>query len=160
MEPIELTFAAIAYHFLTKYVEKTGEGLGGKTLEQAGKLWQRIKGMPADTFRALKPAQENPFPEDFEQAIREMEVVANQNSELNQDIIDVVAVAREEHSEYVKNLEAKLEEMKSQGVTAEKINNLFQGSTITGGNVANTGDNVGSTGIVGNKNVKIKKAIF
>ncbi|NEQ36609.1 MAG: hypothetical protein F6K40_10115 [Okeania sp. SIO3I5] len=132
MEPIELTFAAIAYHFLTKYMEKTGEGLGEKTTEQLGKLWQRIKGMPADTFGALKPALENPFPEDFEQAIREMEAVANQNPELNQDIIDVVEVAREEHSEYVKNLQAKLQEMKSQGgVTAENINALFQGSTIT-----------------------------
>ena len=132
MEPIELTFAAIDYHFLTKYMEKAGEGLGEKTTEQLGKLWQRIKGMPADTFGALKPAQENPFPKDFEEAIREMETVANQNPELNQDIIDVVEVAREEHSEYVKNLEAKLEEMKSQGgVTADNINALFQGSTIT-----------------------------
>ena len=136
MEPIELTFAAIAYHFLTKYMEKTGEGLGEKTTEQLGKLWQRIKGMPADTFGALKPAQENPFPEDFEQAIREMEAVANHNPEFNQDIIDVVEVAREEHSEYVKNLEAKLEQMKSQGsVTAKDIGALFQGSTITGSSV-------------------------
>ncbi|MGD1717626.1 hypothetical protein [Dapis sp. BLCC M172] len=153
MEPIELTAAAIAYPFLVKYVEKAGEGLSEKTLEQAGKLWKRVKGMPADTFCALKPAQENPFPEDFEQAIREMEAVANQNSELNQDIIDVVAVAKEEHPEDVKNLEAKLEKIKSQGVTAEKINALFQGSTITGGNV-------GDTGIVGNKTVKIKEVNF
>ncbi len=136
MEPIELTVAAIAYPFLVKYVEKAGEGLSEKTLEQAGKLWQRVKAMPADTFRALKPAQENPFPEDFERAIREMEAVANQNPELNQDIIDVVAVAREEHPEYVKNLEAKLEEMKSQGrVTAKNIHALFQESTITGSSV-------------------------
>ncbi|NEO57251.1 MAG: hypothetical protein F6K54_31805 [Okeania sp. SIO3B5] len=133
MEPIELTATAIAYLLLNKYVEKAGEGLSEKTFELAGKLWQRIKGMPGNTFAALKPAQENPFPEDFERAIREMEAVANQNSELNQDIIDVVAVAKEEHPEYVKNLEAKLEQMKSQGtVTAENINALFQESTITG----------------------------
>ena len=133
MEPIELTAAAIAYSFLIKYVEKAGEGLSEKTLEQVGKLWQRVKGMPGETFRALKPAQENPFPEDFERAIREMEAVANQNPEFKQDIIDVVAVAKEEHPEYVKNLEAKLEQMKSQGtVTAENINALFQESTITG----------------------------
>ncbi len=131
MEPIELTAAAIAYPFLVKYVEKVGEGLSEKTFEQAGKLWQRVKGMPANTFAALKPAQENPFPEDFEAAIREMEAVANQNPEFKQDIIDVVAVAKEEHPEDVKNLEAKLEEIKSQGVTAENINALFQGSTIT-----------------------------
>ncbi|MGD1699017.1 hypothetical protein [Dapis sp. BLCC M229] len=154
MEPIELTVAAIAYPFLVKYVEKAGEGLSEKTFEQAGKLWQRVKGMPADTFNALKPAQENPFPEDFEAAIREMEAVANQNPELNQDIIDVVAVAKEEHPEYVKNLEANLEQMKSQGtVTAENINALFQGSPITGGNVVNARDNVAN--ITGNENVSV-----
>jgi len=135
MEPIELTFAAIAYPFLVKYVEKAGEGLGEKTLEQVGKLWQGIKGMPGDTFGALKPAQENPFPEDFEEAIREMEVVANLNRELNQDIIDVVEVVKEEHPEYVKNFEAKLEEIKSKGITAENINALFQKSSITGSSV-------------------------
>ncbi|NEP04222.1 MAG: hypothetical protein F6K25_13165 [Okeania sp. SIO2G4] len=154
MEPIELTAVAIAYHFLTKYVEKTGEGLAEKTTENLGKLWQGIKTMPANTFAALKPARENPFPGDFEQAIREMEAVANQNPELKQDIIDVVAVAKEEYPEYVKNLEAKLEEIKSQGITAEKINALFQGSTITGGVVGNTGNFIGNTGttIEGNVN--------
>jgi len=145
MEPIEVGLVAIAYSFLTKYVEKTGEGLGEKTLEQVGKLWQRVKGMPGDTFGALKPARENPFPEDFEQAIREMEAVANQNPEFKQDIIDVVAVAQEENSEYVKKIGAELEEKTNlPGVTAEKINALFQGSTITG-DVLNTGDN--TTGV-------------
>ena len=153
MEPIELTAAAIAYPFLVKYLEKTGEGLSEKTLEQAGKLWRRVKRMPGDTFRALKPAQENPFPEDFEAAIRELETVANQNPEFQQDIIDVVAVAKEEYPEDVKNLEAKLEEIKSQGVTAENINALFQGSPITGGNVVNARDNVAN--ITGNENVSV-----
>ena len=108
-------------------MEKTGEGLGEKTLEQVGKLWQRVKAMPVDTFGALKPARENPFPEDFEQAIWEMEAVANQNPEFKQDIIDVVAVAEEENPEYIQKIEAEL----------EKINALFRRSTITGG-VLNT----------------------
>ncbi|OZH52173.1 hypothetical protein AFK68_26095 [Hydrocoleum sp. CS-953] len=141
MEPIELSVAAIAYPFLVKYVEKAGEGLSEKTFEQAGKLWQRVKAMPENTFAALKPAEDNPFPKDFEAAIREMEAVANQNPELNQDIIDVVEVAREEHPEYLKNLKAKLEEIKSQGVTAENINALFQGSTITGSAVNRDSNN-------------------
>ena len=155
MEPIELSVAAIAYSFLVKYVEKAGEGLSEKTFEQAGKLWQRVKAMPENTFAALKPAQENPFPEDFERAIRELEAVANKNPELNQDIIDVVAVAKEEHPEDVKNLEAK-------GVTAENIHALFQGSTITGGNVGNTSivGNESNTGIFGNENVKIDQVTF
>ncbi|NES68154.1 MAG: hypothetical protein F6K24_24405, partial [Okeania sp. SIO2D1] len=157
-----LTAAAIAYHFLTKYVEKAGEGLSEKTFKQTGKLWQRVKGMPGNTFRALKPAQENPFPEDFGEAIRELEAVANQNPEFKQDIIDVVAVAKEEYPEYVKNLEAKLEKIKSRGITAKRINALFEESTITADNVGNTGivGNKSNTGIFGNKNVKIKEFKF
>jgi hypothetical protein len=142
MEPIELTAAAIAYSLFIKYVEKTGEGLSERTLEQVGKLWQRVKGMPAGTFGALKPGRENPFAEDFEEAIREMEAMAQQNPEFKQDIIDVVAVAKEEHPEYVKNLEAKLEKRRSQGVTAKKINALFQKSTISGNFVGSTGTTI------------------
>lgn len=48
MEPIELTAAAIAYSFVTKYMEKAGEGLGEKTAEQVGKLWQLIQRKPED----------------------------------------------------------------------------------------------------------------
>ncbi|NET28362.1 hypothetical protein [Okeania sp. SIO1I7] len=148
MEPVELSVVAIAYPFLVKYVEKTGEGLGEKTTEQLVKLWQRVKGMPANTFRALKPAQENPFPEDFGAAIREMEAVANQNPEFKQDIMNVVAVAKEEYPEDVKNLEAKLEEIKSQGVTAEKIGALFQHSTISGSKVVDSENNTVDTGAI------------
>lgn len=101
--------------------------------------------MPGNTFAALKPAQENPFPEDFEVAIREMEAVANQNSEFKQDIIDVVAVAKEEHPEYVKNLEAELEKIKLQGITTEKIGALFDQSTITGAIVGSPEAFKGST---------------
>ncbi|NEQ41701.1 MAG: hypothetical protein F6K40_38160 [Okeania sp. SIO3I5] len=144
MEPIEIGLVAIAYSFLIKYVEKTGEGLGERTLDQVGKLWQRVKAMPGDTFGALKPGQENPFPEDFDQAIREMEAVANQNPEFKQDIIDVVAVAQEENPEYV---EKQLEKIQLPGVTAEKmkINALLQQSTMSGGNIVETGAFVGSS---------------
>ena len=97
MEPIEFALAAIVIPFLSKYVEKPGERLGENTTKQLAKLWNNIKAMPDNTFVALKPSQEKPFPEDFETAIREMEMVANQNPRLKQDIIDVVAVAKEEH---------------------------------------------------------------
>ena len=139
MEPIELTAAAIAYSLFIKYVEKTGEGLSERTLEQVGKLWQRVKGMPAGTFGALKPGRENPFAEDFEEAIREMEAMAQQNPEFKQDIIDVVAMAKEEHPAEVKSIEAEIDKNKLQEVTVEKINAVLQGNNISGGNVSNTG---------------------
>ena len=139
MEPIEFALVAIAIPFLSNYVEKPGEKLGENTTKQLAKLWGHIRAMPASTFVALKPSRENPFPEDFELAIREMEMVANQNPGLKQDIIDVVAVAKEEHPTEVKRIEAEFDRNKLQGITAEKINAVFQGNTISGGNVGNTG---------------------
>ena len=139
MEPIEFALVAIAIPFLSKYVEKPGERLGEHTTKQLAKLWRSIKALPENTFVTLRPSQENPFPEDFELAIREMEMVANQNPGLKQDIIDVVAVAKEEHPTEVKIIEAEIERNKLQGITAEKINAVFQGNTISGGNVGNTG---------------------
>lgn len=139
MEPIEFALVAIAIPFLSKYVEKPGEKLGEHTTKQLAKLWNSIRALPENTFVALRPLQENPFPEDFELAIRDMEIVANQNPGLKQDIIDVVAVAREEHPTEVKIIEAEIEKNKLQGITAEKINAVFQGNTISGGNVGNTG---------------------
>lgn len=149
MEPIELTAAAIALPFLTKYMEKAGEGLGEKTAEQVGKLWQLIQRKPEDITPVLKSA-ETEFPVDFGQAILELEAAANQDTEINQAVIDVAKVAKEENLEDVKKIEAGVKEIKSQGVTAEKINALFQGSTISGGAV-NTGDNY--TGVFQNNTI-------
>jgi hypothetical protein len=38
--------------------------------------------MPKSTFVTLKSSQDNPFPEDFEAAIKEMKRATNQNLEL------------------------------------------------------------------------------
>ena len=38
--------------------------------------------MPKSTFVTLKPSQDNPFPKDFEAAIKEMKRATNQNLEL------------------------------------------------------------------------------
>ncbi|NET55519.1 MAG: hypothetical protein F6K47_04800 [Symploca sp. SIO2E6] len=58
-------------------------------------------------------------------------------------------------------MEKVIEEMKSQpsaiqnsGKLAEKINALFQGSTISGGNVGNYGDISGNTGVFQNSPIK------
>ena len=137
MEPIEFALVAIAIPFLSKYVEKPGERLGEHTTKQLAKLWNSIRALPENTFVALRPLQKNPFPEDFELAIREMEMVANQNPGLKQDIIDVVAVAKEEHPTEVKIIEAEIEKNKGQGPTvnnyaklSESLKNLFQGNVF------------------------------
>ncbi|GGA31014.1 hypothetical protein [Okeania sp. KiyG1] len=139
MEPIELSLAVIATSFLTKYVEKTGEGLGEKTLEQAGKLWQLIQRKPAGSLPALKSAETEVFPVYINQAIKELEAAANEDQEVKQAVIDVVEVAKQENSEYVKNLESEIEKIKSQGPTvhnygklAETIRNVIQGNTFYG----------------------------
>ena len=144
MEPIEFGLAAIATHFLTKYAEKTGEGLGEKTLEQVGKFWQLIQRKPAGTLPALKSAETEAFPVDFDRAIQELEAAANQDPEVKQAVIDVVEVAKQENSEYVKNLESEIEKIKSQGPTvqnygklAETIRNVIQGNTFHGGEGGN-----------------------
>ena len=145
MEPIEFALVAIAIPFLSKYVEKPGERLGEHTTKQLAKLWNSIRALPENTFVALRPLQENPFPEDFELAIREMEMVANQNPGLKQDIIDVAIVAQKEHSTEVQRIMAEIDKNKSQGITAEKNNAVFQGNIISGGNVGNTGGVQGNT---------------
>ena len=136
MEPIEFALA-IAIPLLSKYLEKPGEKLGEQTTKQLAKLCNSIKALPENTFVALRPLQKNPFPEDFEPAIREMKRVANQNPELKQDIIDVVAVAQREHPTEVKIIEAEIEKNKGQGPTvnnyaklSESLKNLFQGNVF------------------------------
>ena len=107
MEPIEFAWVAIAIPFLNKSVENLREKLGENRIKQLAKLWKTIRAMPENTFMALKPSQDGLFPENFEAAIKEIEKVANQNWELKQDIIDVIAFAEKEHSEDVKNLQAE-----------------------------------------------------
>ena len=144
MEPIEFVLVAIAIPFLSKYVEKPGEKLGENTTKQLANLWDRIKALPNNTFTMLKPSQQEPFPNDFEAAIKEMEAAANQNPGLKQDIIDVVAVVTEEHPTEVQSIKDEFDRNKLQGITAKTINALFQGN-ISGGNVGNTGGLQGNT---------------
>ena len=139
MEFLKECTVAITISLWSKYLEKSGEKLGERTNKQLAKLLNNIEAMPDNTFSVLKPSQERPFPKDFEAVTREMMKVANQNPGLKRDIIEVVAVAREEHPTYVNSIEAEIDSHKLQGITAEKINAVFQGNTISGGNVGNTG---------------------
>lgn len=140
----DLAAILIAVPFVTKYVEKIGEALGENIVKQVNKFWQLIQQKPAGILPSLKFAETEAFPIDFYQAIQELEVAANQYPEVKQALIDVVEVAKQEDSQYVKKIENELEKIKFQRVTAEKINALFQESTVSGVNIIDTGAIVSS----------------
>ncbi|NEQ37310.1 MAG: hypothetical protein F6K40_13955 [Okeania sp. SIO3I5] len=141
MGPTEIGLAAlVTVPFVTRYVGKIGDSLAGNTLERVEKFWLVIRKKPAGILPILKSAETEASNVDFYQAAQELEVAANEDSEVTQAVIDVFEAAKQENPEYVKNLESDFEKIKSQGVTAEKINALFQETTISGGVSGNTGD--------------------
>ncbi|MEB3341262.1 MAG: hypothetical protein VKJ25_10870 [Okeania sp.] len=127
----DLAVRLIAVPFVTKYVEKIGKALGEKSVKQVNKFWQLIQQKPAGILPSLKSAETEAFSIDFYQLIQELEVPANQDPEVKQALLDVVEVAKQENSQNVKKIENELEKIKLQRVTAEKINALFQESTVS-----------------------------
>ena len=65
----------------------------------------------------------------------------------------MVEVAKEESSEYVKNLESEVKKIKHQGITAEKINTLLQAQTISGKFIGNSEGSIGDTGVFENTTI-------
>ena len=114
MELIKLVFVAIIILFLSKYTQKPGKRLWENTTKQLAKLWDMVKAVLNNTFVDLKPSQQEPFPNDFEAAIKEMEAIVNQNPDLKQNIIDLVAEIKEEHSTRIKNIKDKVDKNKLQ----------------------------------------------
>ena len=114
MELIKLVFVAIIILFLSKYTQKLVKRLWENTTKQLAKLWDMVKAVLNNTFVTLKPSQQEPFPNDFEAAIKEMEAIVNQNPDLKQDIIDLVAEIKEEHSTKIQNIKDKVDKNKLQ----------------------------------------------
>ncbi|NEP62968.1 MAG: hypothetical protein F6K31_39665 [Symploca sp. SIO2G7] len=138
MEPLEIAVAAVAI-FLTKAGEKTGE----KLFEQGATLLQRLRGKSLKTVTAIEQAKEAPL--DFGQAVLEIEAAAKTDSEIAEAVQQIEETVKED-PKLADAMQKVVEEMKSQpstvqnsGKLAEKINALFQGTTISGGNVGNTG---------------------
>ncbi|KKD38025.1 MAG: hypothetical protein WAN66_13915 [Limnoraphis robusta] len=148
MEPVELTLAALAALIITKATEKTGEKLGEKLFEQGGTLLQQLRCKSPQTALAIEKVNETPL--DWGQAVIDVKKTAETDPEFAKVVEDVEATIIED-ADLRKRLEEIATTIKSQPATvnnsaklAEKINALFQGTTITGGNVGNTGI-VGST---------------
>ncbi|NEP58657.1 MAG: hypothetical protein F6K31_16840 [Symploca sp. SIO2G7] len=144
MEPLEIAVAALVVQFLTKAGEKTGE----KLFDQGTTLLQRLRGKSPETAIAIEQAKEVPL--NFGQAVLEVEAVAKTEPDIAEAVQQIEATVRED-SQLAAAIQKVIEEMKSQptdqnsGKLAEKINALFQGTTISGGNVGNTYDFQNST---------------
>ena len=142
MDPIT---QGIIINLLSKSIEKIGEKFGENTSKQLANFNDKHKSIVKKIFTIFKPSQEEPFPKDFETAIKEMEAAANQDPKLKQDIIDVVAVATDENPTEIQSIKDELNRNKLQEITAKKNNAVLQGNNISGGNVGNTGGFQGST---------------
>ena len=142
---METILTGIFVNLLSKPIEKIVEKFGEHTSKKLANFNDKHKSIVKKTFTIFKPSQEEPFPKDFETAIKEMEAAANQNPKLKQDIIDVVAVATDENPTEIQSIKDELNRNKLQGITAKKNNAVLQGNNISGGNVGNTGGFQGST---------------
>ena len=143
MEPIELTVAALASLMITKATGKTGEKLGEKLVEQGGNLLQQLRRKSPQTASAIEKVNQTPL--NWDQAVIDVKATAADYPEVAQ-IVEEVEATISDDTELRKTLEEIAATIKSQPATvqnsaqlAEKINALFQGTTITGGNVGNTG---------------------
>ena len=117
MDPIT---QGIITNLLSKPIEKIVEKFGENTSKQLANFKDKHNSIVKKIFTILKPSQEEPFPKDFEAAIKEMEAAANQDPKLKQDIIDVVAVATDENPTEIQSIKDELNRNKLQGITAKK----------------------------------------
>ncbi|NES23578.1 MAG: hypothetical protein F6K41_32835, partial [Symploca sp. SIO3E6] len=135
--------------------EKTGETFGEKLFDQGAILLQRLRGKAPQTVIALEQAEDVPL--DFGQAVLEVGEAAKAEPEIAEAVQQIGATVTED-SQLAEAIKKVVEEMKSQatvqnsGKLAEKINALFQGTTISGGNVGSTQDfqNSRNTGVFQN----------
>ncbi|NES25697.1 MAG: hypothetical protein F6K41_44095 [Symploca sp. SIO3E6] len=153
MEPLEIAVAALIVQFLTKAGEKAGETFGEKLFDQGTTLFQRLRRKSPQTVAAIEQAEEAPL--DFGQAVLEVKAAAETEPDIAEAVQQIGATVTE-NSQLAEAMQKVIEEMKSSpsavqnsGKLAEKINALFQGTTISGGNVGNTQDfqNSTSTGV-------------
>ena len=138
MEPLEIAVAALVVQFLTKAGEKTGE----KLFDQGATLLQRLRGKSPQTVAAIEQAKEAPL--DFGQAVLEVKAAAEAEPDIAEAVQQIGTTVTED-SQLAEAIQKVIEEMKSQptvqnsGKLAEKINALFQGTTIYGNNEVKTG---------------------
>ena len=126
IDPISLSAEALTTLVLTKALEKGGETLGEKTLEQVGRLIQLLRRKSPVTASAIEKVAEQPElaeqqPEDYGEAVlvAQVQEAARADEEIA-EAVRALAEAVQAQPATIQNLE-KL---------AEKIGIVNQGGTI------------------------------
>ncbi|NES19286.1 MAG: hypothetical protein F6K41_10240 [Symploca sp. SIO3E6] len=156
-EPMETVVAAL-FVILNKFGDKIVGKSVDKLFEQGIPLLKSLRGKSPETVIAIEQAKEVPL--NFGQAVLEVEAAAKTEPDIAEAVQQIEATVRED-SQLAAAIQKLIEEMKSQatvqnsGKLAEKINALFQGTTISGGNVGNTLDfqNSTNTGVFQNTTI-------
>lgn len=149
MEPVGLTATAIATLILTKAFEKTGETLGAKVLEKAGKLTAQLREKFPKVADAIVRANEKE-PLDVGKAYLnvevagEIEAAAKEDSEVAKTVAELAQEAKADPNDKLTQAIQSLENaLKSQsqaptvnnfGKLAEEIKALFQANDMRGSN--------------------------
>jgi cysteinyl-tRNA synthetase len=137
MDPATLSAAAIATLVITKAFEKTGEVLGEKALEQGGKLVRLLKERFPKADSALAHVEEKP--EDWGEAVLEVEAAAKDDPEVAEAVQEVATAAKENaNAEIVQKLQAIEDAIKAQqpttrqefGKVAEVVEKAVFGNTF------------------------------
>jgi cysteinyl-tRNA synthetase len=137
MDPATLSAAAIATLVITKAFEKTGEVLGEKALEQGGKLVRLLKERFPKADSALARVEEKP--EDWGEAVLEVEAAAKDDPEVAEAVQEVATAAKENaNAEIVQKLQAIEDAIKAQqpttrqefGKVAEVVEKAVFGNTF------------------------------
>jgi cysteinyl-tRNA synthetase len=137
MDPATLSAAASATLVITKAFEKTGEVLGEKALEQGGKLVRLLKERFPKADSALARVEEKP--EDWGEAVLEVEAAAKDDPEVAEAVQEVATAAKENaNAEIVQKLQAIEDAIKDQqpttrqefGKVAEVVEKAVFGNTF------------------------------
>ncbi|NEQ63913.1 MAG: hypothetical protein F6K53_44160 [Moorea sp. SIO4A1] len=142
MEPVELTATAIVTLIVTKAFEKTGETLGEKVLEKAGKLMTLLKEKFPKVDAAIMRAEQQPLDAGEAQldtvVAGEIEAAAEKDPEVAKAVNELAEEAKADpNPKLIQTIQSMENKVNSQSPTvqnftklAEEIKAVFQGNTI------------------------------
>ena len=130
IDPMSLTVEALATLVLTKALEKGGETLGEKALEQGGKLIKLLRRKSPETASAIEKVAKQPDlaelePEEYDQTVLIAKV--EQASRGDEEIAEAVRVLGETAREAMRTQPATIQHFAK---LAEKIGIYSPNSTI------------------------------
>ncbi|NEP58108.1 MAG: hypothetical protein F6K31_13970 [Symploca sp. SIO2G7] len=142
MEPVGLTATAITTLVVTKAFEKTGEMLGEKVLEKAGKFIALIKERFPKAYAAIVRVEQQPLDAGEAQldtvVAGEIEAAAEKDPEVAKAVNELAEEAKADpNPKLTQTIQSMENKVNSQSPTvqnftklAEEIKAVFQGNTI------------------------------